>query len=304
MAPGEVQPKQMTRIRNCGMTSPLQVAYRYRMNWIYRTLAMLAAAAGCCTPVHAQKSDEAAPLTSEELESAAKVDTLSMPTPGELMSAINKLGKPDWAVEIRPPIATNFSSRAQMALNLGGLIADGYLAVEAENAQQVKNIGSDIMALAKPLSIQQDIINRGKSLTDFAEQGQWNTLKEELEATQNEVEDAMAENKDQDLVTLVTIGGWLRGTEVISDYVAKHYSEAAAKLLRQPAIVHILSQRVNALPEKVRDDPAVHAVRVALLKIESAVSFAHDKAPGREAVRDLNATTSDLMKELAKRESK
>ena len=39
-----------------------------------------------------------------------------------------------------------------MALNLGGLIADGYIAVEAEDAQQVKNIGADIMALAKPLA--------------------------------------------------------------------------------------------------------------------------------------------------------
>jgi hypothetical protein len=35
--------------------------------------------------------------------------------------------------------------------NLGGLIADGFIAVEAKDGQQVKNIGSDIMKLGKAL---------------------------------------------------------------------------------------------------------------------------------------------------------
>ena len=45
-------------------------------------------------------ADEAAPvpvgqpLSSEEIASAAKLDTFSIPKPGELMAAIDKLGKP------------------------------------------------------------------------------------------------------------------------------------------------------------------------------------------------------------------
>ena len=213
-------------------------------------------------------------------------------------------GKPDWSDEIRPPIATNLSSRAQMALNLGGLIADGYIAVEAEDAQQVKNIGKDIMTLAKPLGVQQDILNRGKSLTEFAEHGEWIALKEEFESTQNEVKKAMIENKDQDLVTLVTLGGWIRGTEVISDYLSKHYTEAGAKLLRQPAIVRFLSDKVMNLPEKMRDDQALKKVRSKLADIETSVSFPRDHPPTVEAVKTLNTLTSDLMNELAKKGGK
>lgn len=194
-------------------------------------------------------------LSREELSAAVKTDAISIPTPGELMAALNKQGKPDWAGHARAPITINFTSRPQMAFNLGGLIADGYIAVEAEDAQQVKNIGKDIVALAKPLGVQQDIINRGKSLTEFAERGQWDVLKEEFEATQNEVKAAMIENKDQALVTLVTVGGWVRGTEVISDYLAKHYSESGARLVRQPAIVNFLHQELEALPEKCATTP-------------------------------------------------
>ena len=36
-----------------------------------------------------------------------------------------------------------------------------------------------------------EILDRGKSLTEFAENKQWDVLKEELEATQNEVKDAL-----------------------------------------------------------------------------------------------------------------
>jgi hypothetical protein len=243
-------------------------------------------------------------LAPEELASAAKVDALTIPTPGELMAALSKHGKPDWSAQIRPPIATNYTSRAQMALNLGGLIADGYLAVEAQDAQQVKNIGRDIMNLAKPLGVQQDILNRGKSLTEFAEQNQWDVLKEELEATQNEVKSAMSENKDQDLVTLVTLGGWIRGTEVISDYVAQHYTEGGAKLLRQPAIVKFLGQRVNALPDKMRDDPSVKKTRVKLLEIEQTVSFPADTAPPKEIVQKIHVLAAELVKDIAKKEAK
>jgi hypothetical protein len=267
-----------------------------------RFLALAIALALLCVSGPAEA--EQAPLTSEEMSSAAMVDSLSVPTPGELMAALNKVGKLDWPARFRPPIATSFPSRPQMALNLGGLIADGYIAVEAEDSQQVKNIGKDIIALARPLGVQQDIINRGKSLTQFAEGNQWDVLREELEATQNEVKNAMTENKDQNLVTLVTVGGWARGAEVISGYLMEHYSESGAKLLRQPAIVKFLNQRLDELPDKVRDDPAVKKTRVKLLEIEKAVSFAPEVTPTSEQVKKINTLASELVTGMSKKDQK
>ncbi len=188
-----------------------------------------------------------------------------------------------------------------MALNLGGLIADGYIAVEAQDSQQVKNIGKDVVSLAKPLGVQQDILNRGRSLSDFAEQNKWEVLKEELEATQNEVKLAMADNKDQNLITLVTVGGWIRGTEVISGYIAQHYTDAGAKLLRQPAIVSFLTGKLAAMPDKMRDDPTVRQTRTTLKEIEAAVSFPRDVTPTVEEVKKLNTLAADLVKEISRK---
>ena len=246
----------------------------------------------------------AAPLTAEEMAAAVQSDSLSIPTPGELLAALNKLGKMDWSAKFRAPIPTSFPGRGQMALNLGGLIADGYIAVEAEDAQQVKNLGKDILVLGKSLGVSKEILERGKSLAEFADTKQWEVLKEELEATQNEVKDALEHNKDQDLVTLVTLGGWLRGTEVLSGWIAEHYTEAGAKLLRQPGIVGFLGKKLEAMPDKTKAEGSVRKAQARLKEIEAVVSFPTDTAPTQDAIKKLHQLAADLMKDLVRKDSK
>src|ERR1700730_2619054 len=157
-----------------------------------------------------------APLSADELKNAASVDALTVPTPGEFFKAIEKGGKPNWTSQYRPPVSIKSTNRAQTALNLGTLIADGYIAVQAQDGQQVKNVEKDVLALAKKLSVLQSVLTRGESITHFAENNAWNQLNEELEATQNEVKKELLENRDTDLITLVSIGGWVRGAQVVT----------------------------------------------------------------------------------------
>src|SRR4029453_19675260 len=74
-----------------------------------------------------------------QLEKAVRSDSISIPTPAELFAALGKPGKTNWANQYRGPMPMTYRNRAQMALNLGGLIADGFIAVEAKDSQQVKN---------------------------------------------------------------------------------------------------------------------------------------------------------------------
>jgi len=252
----------------------------------------------------ASASGETPPLTPADIADAAVTDEISIPMPGEFMAALTKLGKLDWTTKFRPPVSTNFSSRAQLALNLGGLIADGYVAIEAEDAPQVKNIGKDVLAIAKILGVSKDVLDRANSIANFADTAHWDQLKEELEATQNEVKAAMIEHKDQDLVTLVTVGGWLRAMEVISGQVATHYSPPGAKLLRQPGIVVFLDKRLDGLGEKMREEPSVRAVRKKMADIDKIIAFPLTSAPSAEDVKTLNALTAEVVKEISKKPTK
>jgi hypothetical protein len=250
----------------------------------------------------ASAAGEEPTLTNAERDEAILSDEFSIPTPAELMAALEKQGKLDWSSKYRAPIATNYPSRAQLALNLGGLVADGFLAVAAEDSQQVKNLGKDILQLAKNLGVTKEVLMRGSSIADFAERKQWDQLKEELEATQNEVKESMNVSKDNDLVTLVSAGGWIRAIEVISSYISDHYTEASARLLRQPAIIDYLNKKLNALPEKLRDDPKVENLRTEMIKMKMLVSFPRDKAPSTEEVKALQEFSRNLVADIATKE--
>jgi hypothetical protein len=238
------------------------------------------------------------PLSTDELKNAASVDALTVPTPGEFFKAIEKGGKPNWTSQYRPPVSIKSTDRAQMALNLGTLIADGYIAVEAHDGQQVKNVGKDVLAIAKKLSVSQSVLARSASITQFAENDAWDQLNEELEATQNEVKKALEENRDTDLITLVSIGGWIRGTEVVTSLVLQNYNADDAKLLRQPALVSFLKSKLTSLPGKIQKDPLVQNVSRDLDGIEKMVSFSADHVPSEGEVKDLNLAAAKLTKEI------
>ena len=239
-----------------------------------------------------------APLTPEQLAKAVRTDTISIPTPGELFAALSKPGQPNWTAQYRAPIPMTYRNRAQIALNLGGLIADGFIAVEAQDGQQVKNIGTDIIKLAKALGVSENVLSRGKSINEFAENNEWSALQEELEATQNEVKASMQSNRDQDLVILVSLGGWIRGTQVVSGSVMKDYDEAAARVLRQPALVSFIQTKVKDVSPELQNEPLVKSVSEQLSEIQKLVTFPGGGTPTAEEVGKLNAAVSKLIEEI------
>lgn len=259
-----------------------------------RFVAVGCVLAGCLTIGAA----EAPHLAAEQLAKAVRSDEISIPTPGELFAALEKPGKPNWSGQFRGPLPTTYRNRAQIALNLGGLIADGFIAVEAQDSQQVKNIGTDIIKMAKALGVSENILSRGNSINEFAENNDWDALQEELEATQNEVKTSMQSHSDQDLVILVSLGGWIRGTQVVSAAVMQNYDERSAKVLRQPALVNFMQAKINDVSPGMRDNPLVKSVSGQLAGIEKLVSFPPGKAPSPDDVKKVNEAVGHVMADI------
>ena len=237
------------------------------------------------------------------MASSVSFDAMTVPTPGELFAAINKQCKPNWGAQARGPINTAYSDRAQAALNLGGLIADGYVAVEAQDGQQVKNLGRDILTLAKNLGISKEILARANSIQQFADDNDWNALKEELEATQNEVKQEMDALHDEELVTLLSIGGWIRGSQVVSNVVLNNFSQQTSCILRQPALVEYLRAKLDKLSPRTKDSPLVKQVNSGLGEIAQLVSFPLGATPTKEQVQALHEKSAALVATIARKES-
>lgn len=254
-------------------------------------------------PPAASAAPEMPPLTADQMSSAIELEVISVPTPGELFAALNKQCKPDWTGEFRGPITTAYSDRSQAALNLGGLIADGYIAVEAMDGQQVKNLGRDILGLSKNLGISKGILDRGESINRFAQDNDWPALKEELEAMQNEVKQEMENLHDDDLITLLSVGAWVRGTYVVSDVVLKNFSQNTSCILRQPALVDYLRGRLDKLPPRMKDSATVKTVSAGVESLSKLVSFPLGDTASKEDVQKLHDQAGELLKSIARKES-
>src|SRR5438067_7006722 len=190
------------------------------------------------------------------------VEDVVVPLPNEIFGALNKLGTVNWKEHVRNDKGSNFTERPRIALLLGTVIADGFIAVQAEDAPTVKEIGQRVLALAKGIGVGNSITPHAKAIIEAADKRNWENVRQELDRTQNSVQQAMNEVHDEKLSQLVSLGGWLRGTEVLTSVVKQHFSNDGAELLHQPDLLTYFQPRLQAMSEF--NLPIVHQIHDAL----------------------------------------
>jgi hypothetical protein len=195
---------------------------------------------------------------------ASLVDDVVVPVPQEIFMSLDKLGNQDWRGEIKATGYDKLGKRSQIALLLGVVVADGFVAVQAEDRKKVEDIGGHVMRLSKALGVSESVTSHAQSIIESAQENDWRNIRQELDKVQESVRQAMAELRDEELAELVAIGGWLRGTEALSSILTKHYSEAGADILNQPDLVAHLDKQIGKMPMGTRNAGVVKEVRKGL----------------------------------------
>jgi hypothetical protein len=164
-------------------------------------------------------------------------------------------------------------SREQKGLIFGGLIADGFLVVEAERKNAVDNLGRVLMREARGLGVADRVMRHSASLTELGRRDDWQAVRKELIATQADVEQAMIELRDQKMAHLISLGGWLRGLEISAGAIELDFSTQRAKTLAQQDLVDYFTGELKTLPPALAHAPlferiraGVNAIRVSLNK--------------------------------------
>jgi hypothetical protein len=227
-----------------------------------------------------------------------KVEDVVVPLPNEVFGALNKLGGVNWREYLRDDKGANFTERPRIALLLGAVIADGFIAVQAEDAPTVKDIGQRVLNLSKAIGVSSSITSHAKAITDAADKKNWASVRQELDRTQNSVQQAMNEVHDEKLSQLVSLGGWLRGTEVLTAVVTKKYSEEGSELLHQPDLLNYFETRLQAMPEfNLRLLQDIHA---ALIEVKPLIDVGDGKIPPA-SVKKINDITTRLGDAITKK---
>src|SRR5947209_5343331 len=228
-----------------------------------------------------------------------KVEDVVVPLPNEVFGALNKLGTVSWKDYVRSDKGSNFSERPRTALLLGNVIADGFIAVQAQDAPAVKEIGQRVLSLAKGIGVGASITPHAKAITEAADKRKWDSVRQELDRTQSSVQGAMNELQDQKLSQLVSLGGWLRGTQILTAVVSKHFTQEGAELLHQPDLLRYFGDRLNSMPEY--SVPVVESIKRSLVEVRPLINTGN-RPISPDAVRKINEITTRLDGEIVTRQ--
>ena len=240
-------------------------------------------------PVKSTPSTEAAAGFPGEV-----IDEVIVPVPSELFLVLDKLGKHDWKGELRQGKQPTFTDRTDVALLLGTVVAEGFIAVQAQDAPAVERIGKDVLRLSESLGLKETVLPHTNRILESSKNGHWEIVRVEFDKTQKTVRDTMEQRRDREQSQCVSLGGWLRGTEAVTDLIKQNYTSDAAELLNQPDIVRHFT--------KVLDKMAGSAGKLVNmrdgLKEIAQVIGAGDEPPAASGVQAIHATTARLVKSI------
>src|SRR5216117_184872 len=249
------------------------------------TIAVMAALSLCARAADAPKHIDIKQLSK-------KVENVVVPLPNEIFGALNKLGSVNWREYVRTEKSSNFTERPRIALLLGTVIADGFIAVQAEDAPAVKEIGQRVLKLSKGIGVGNSITPHAKAITEAADKRKWENVRQELDRTQSSVQAAMNELHDEKLSQLVSLGGWLRGTEVLTSVVTKNFSSGRAELLHQSDLLEYFEGKLRDLQTMPEFNmQLLQEIQGALVEVKPLIKVGSQKISA-ESVKRINEITT------------
>ncbi|WP_395748328.1 hypothetical protein [Prosthecobacter sp.] len=225
------------------------------------------------------------------------VDDVIVPVPSEVFSVLDKLGEPNWQAELRKQDMPTTSDRTKLSLLFGYTVAEGFVAVQAQDKEAVKDIGHDVISLSKSLGLSKSVLPHAQAILDAADKGNWSAIRREFDLTQKTVRDTMENMKDVDLSQCVSLGGWLRGTASVTSVVKKSFSADRAELLNQPMLVEHFLGSISKMPASTREHDLVRSVQKGLASVLQNMEGAVDGFT-KDAVSDIGKTCDGLLSEI------
>jgi len=227
---------------------------------------------------------------------AKEVHGVAVPVPKQIFRSLDQFRDANWVAVKRPEVARwkSRGDQAQIATLLGVVIAEGFVAMEAKDSDEVKNLGNSVLSLAGGLGIRERALRRSRSIIEFTDKSEWSEARKEWDGVLSDVESGMIAVKSTDLAKLVSVGGWLRGTEALSALLLQNYSPERANLIRQPELIASLEKQLRSMSSDIQARPIVVKLLEGLGTIRSLVEN-ETGPPSQETVRKIHDVCAELV---------
>lgn len=243
--------------------------------------------------LYAQQAEEPKP---EFDKSKAEKAALPMPNPYDKLLAIEEaVGKDkiDWgalADGVAIDVDVNeVEGKPDAAMALGVKIADGIVAIKAQNAEKLNRSADQLEALGKKLGATDDDLKRARQVRDLANRGEWLSVFLELGFLQADIMQKLASPENKDDRTLVIASGWLQGARYASALIEQNYTPELSNILREPMLAGELNKQVAALGGESGGSPKVQAIGKAMAEAYPIVNVPLNASIPKEDVAKLKS---------------
>ena len=184
--------------------------------------------------------------------------------------------------------------RSDLALELGFLMADGFIIVQTGKLSEVRPLAQELSRYAKALGAGERVNRHAASLLKHAEEGDSQKLKNELSLTQRDVEGELISLRDPDLAHFIGLGGWIRALEVATAALDKEFSAPKAKILFQPDIPEYFGEALSGLDPLMLKRKDVSAMREELKVLQKQMTLEENKEPTLAQIQEMKKTVGKL----------
>ncbi len=262
------------------------------------------------SPVSAQEIPEDL-LEDAHVREEFGVNKFTAPSIKKIFEDLETLGDLPYEKLKRPLPGTPPTNRTRLALELGGLIADGFLVVEAEKLLDLEAVGRALWKRAKILGAGTRLSSHTKSLLENSALGDWKQLKVELAKTQKDVEVEMVLLRDVDAAHLISLGGWLRAFEIACVTSLDPFDAKKAKILARVDVAEYFLMSLQTLEPKVQETEHIQELTAGVERLKNMLDVPESKAFTQSEVESMNtligeliATAGNASKSAAKKQGK
>ena len=229
----------------------------------------------------------------------SQVEDVVIPNPSEVFAALDKMGSPNWTGAERPVSSAKLSHPEEISMLLGVVIADGFIAVEAKDKESVDKIGRRVLELSTALGVQKAVSSHSNAIIEAAKNDNWSAVRSELDKAKGSVREGMDRLGSKDNAELVSIAGWLRGTNALTSLINADYKPERAELLHQPDLLVTFERQFSGMNKKEQENKRVAELREGLKKVKSLIPTGANDNISQKTVEEINGITADLVKSLA-----
>lgn len=182
----------------------------------------------------------------------------------------------------------------KLSLEMGYLLADGFIAVRSGHMNDIKPIALDLSRYGKAIGVGEKMNTYSASLLEHAEKGQLEEFKRILTTTQGAVNEELTALRDPDLAHLLALGGWVRALEAAAVAIEQRFDASQAAVIFYPDAPAYFNEILAGLHPRTARRLHVEKLSVLLEQLVSAMSLAPGEAPSPEKVRTIKETAAAI----------